>query len=105
MFVGIENDSTRDEPETTPELTGTPLAKTESMADFLVGLPQCRSGSPRCSPGEAPVCSGIARCRPGLRRIIIPCLSQSSPDNNTVCHGVARFNPVFDISPGSSRFY
>ena len=40
MFVGIENDSTRDEPETTPELTGTPLAKTESMADFLVGLPQ-----------------------------------------------------------------
>ena len=64
---------------------------------YKAGLPRWHHGSPRWSPGEAPVCAGISQCRPGYQRLAPdhPGLSRSSPGAITVCHGVAPVLPVF----------
>ena len=61
-------------------------------------------GSSRRSPGEAPIHSGIAQCRPGYQRFTQdhPGLhvSRSSPGAITVC---LRVSSVFDSCPGGSH--
>ena len=93
MFVGIENNRDRGEP-------GRHLGKPgNTVAKSLKSI--CPCGVP-VHLGEAPVCTGIARC-PGYLRFAPyrSGLSRSSPDAFTVSHVVVPVLPGFDISHGS----
>ena len=84
MFAGSENDRNWDGPGRRRGKPGqTEVHRGQSPK---AGLPRWRPDSSLWSPGEAPVCDGIAQCRPGCPSFVQdhPGLSRSSPFAITV---------------------